>query len=173
MSLSKSLRDTTSRLAELGWLHNKIRKYTDQRSLDRAFGLVGQVGPLKKIDFATVFWSYFLRNHWVKCKTGMMGKLWGIHGLDHSSFNLLILWTATVSVGQWLKAREWCRKVSCIESFFFYFISLFYWSAYACLQTKTLLKWDDGVSELITPSVVKVTYEEMLLSCQLMLMVMC
>lgn len=31
------------RLAELGWLHNKIRKYTDQRSLDRSFGLVGQV----------------------------------------------------------------------------------------------------------------------------------
>jgi len=48
VSLSKSLRDTTSRLAELGWLHNKIRKYTDQRSLDRAFGLVGQVGQLKK-----------------------------------------------------------------------------------------------------------------------------
>uniref|UniRef100_A0A8D0GVV7 Tubulin gamma complex component 3 n=1 Tax=Sphenodon punctatus TaxID=8508 RepID=A0A8D0GVV7_SPHPU len=42
VSLSKSLRDTTSRLAELGWLHNKIRKYTDQRCLDRAFGLVGQ-----------------------------------------------------------------------------------------------------------------------------------
>ncbi|XP_060089694.1 gamma-tubulin complex component 3 [Heteronotia binoei] len=42
VSLSKSLRDTTSRLAELGWLHNKIRKYTDQRSMDRAFGLVGQ-----------------------------------------------------------------------------------------------------------------------------------
>ncbi|ETE73403.1 Gamma-tubulin complex component 3, partial [Ophiophagus hannah] len=41
-NLCKSLRDTTSRLAELGWLHNKIRKYTDQRSMDRAFGLVGQ-----------------------------------------------------------------------------------------------------------------------------------
>lgn len=40
--LSKSLRDTSSRLAELGWLHNKVRKYTDARSLDRAFGLVGQ-----------------------------------------------------------------------------------------------------------------------------------
>lgn len=40
--LCKSLRDTSSRLAELGWLHNKIRKYTDARSLDRAFGLVGQ-----------------------------------------------------------------------------------------------------------------------------------
>lgn len=39
----KSLRDTSSRLAELGWLHNKVRKYTDARSLDRAFGLVGQV----------------------------------------------------------------------------------------------------------------------------------
>uniref|UniRef100_A0A673GPV4 Gamma-tubulin complex component 3 homolog n=1 Tax=Sinocyclocheilus rhinocerous TaxID=307959 RepID=A0A673GPV4_9TELE len=34
--------DTSSRLAELGWLHNKIRKYTDSHSLDRAFGLVGQ-----------------------------------------------------------------------------------------------------------------------------------
>ncbi|KAK9523887.1 hypothetical protein VZT92_017771 [Zoarces viviparus] len=40
--LCKSLRDTSSRLAELGWLHNKVRKYTDVRSLDRAFGLVGQ-----------------------------------------------------------------------------------------------------------------------------------
>nr|XP_051697641.1 gamma-tubulin complex component 3 isoform X1 [Oryctolagus cuniculus] len=41
-NLSKSLRDTAVRLAELGWLHNKIRKYTDHRSLDRSFGLVGQ-----------------------------------------------------------------------------------------------------------------------------------
>ncbi|XP_021094962.1 gamma-tubulin complex component 3 isoform X2 [Heterocephalus glaber] len=41
-NLNKSLRDTAVRLAELGWLHNKIRKYTDQRSLDRSFGLVGQ-----------------------------------------------------------------------------------------------------------------------------------
>ncbi|XP_060039852.1 gamma-tubulin complex component 3, partial [Erinaceus europaeus] len=40
--LSRSLRDTTLRLSELGWLHNKVRRYTDQRSLDRAFGLVGQ-----------------------------------------------------------------------------------------------------------------------------------
>ncbi|XP_054479568.1 gamma-tubulin complex component 3 [Anoplopoma fimbria] len=40
--LCKSLRDISSRLAELGWLHNKVRKYTDARSLDRAFGLVGQ-----------------------------------------------------------------------------------------------------------------------------------
>ncbi|XP_062866579.1 gamma-tubulin complex component 3 [Trichomycterus rosablanca] len=40
--LCKSLRDTSSKLAELGWLHNKVRKYTDARSLDRAFGLVGQ-----------------------------------------------------------------------------------------------------------------------------------
>ncbi|KAJ0009613.1 hypothetical protein NQD34_001315 [Periophthalmus magnuspinnatus] len=42
VSLSKSLRDLSSRLSELGWLHNKVRKYTDSRSLDRAFGLVGQ-----------------------------------------------------------------------------------------------------------------------------------
>ncbi|XP_061091101.1 gamma-tubulin complex component 3 isoform X2 [Conger conger] len=40
--LSRSLRDISSRLAELGWLHSKVRKYTDARSLDRAFGLVGQ-----------------------------------------------------------------------------------------------------------------------------------
>ncbi|KAK5601540.1 Gamma-tubulin complex component 3 [Crenichthys baileyi] len=40
--LCKSLRDTSSRLAELGWLHNKVRKYTDARTLDQAFGLVGQ-----------------------------------------------------------------------------------------------------------------------------------
>ncbi|XP_078738908.1 gamma-tubulin complex component 3 [Lampetra fluviatilis] len=38
----KSLRDVTSRLSEIGWLHNKVRKYVDQRALDRAFGLVGQ-----------------------------------------------------------------------------------------------------------------------------------
>lgn len=44
--LCRSLRDTSSRLAELGWLHNKVRKYTDARSLDRAFGLVGQVCSL-------------------------------------------------------------------------------------------------------------------------------
>ncbi|KAM4859980.1 LOW QUALITY PROTEIN: gamma-tubulin complex component 3 [Thomomys bottae] len=41
-NLNKSVRDTAIRLSELGWLHNKIRKYTDQRSLDRSFGLVGQ-----------------------------------------------------------------------------------------------------------------------------------
>lgn len=41
--LCKSKCDTSSRLAELGWLHNKVRKYADARSLDRAFGLVGQV----------------------------------------------------------------------------------------------------------------------------------
>uniref|UniRef100_A0A3P8UTE0 Tubulin gamma complex component 3 n=1 Tax=Cynoglossus semilaevis TaxID=244447 RepID=A0A3P8UTE0_CYNSE len=40
--LCKSKCDTSSRLAELGWLHNKVRKYADARSLDRAFGLVGQ-----------------------------------------------------------------------------------------------------------------------------------
>lgn len=45
-NLNKSLRDTAVRLSELGWLHNKIRKYADQRSLDRSFGLVGQVCSL-------------------------------------------------------------------------------------------------------------------------------
>ncbi|XP_027243646.1 gamma-tubulin complex component 3 [Cricetulus griseus] len=41
-NINKPLRDMSVRLAELGWLHNKIRKYADQRSLDRSFGLVGQ-----------------------------------------------------------------------------------------------------------------------------------
>ncbi|XP_072294508.1 gamma-tubulin complex component 3 [Eucyclogobius newberryi] len=42
VAVSKSLHDLSSRLSELGWLHNKVRKYADSRSLDRAFGLVGQ-----------------------------------------------------------------------------------------------------------------------------------
>lgn len=52
--MCKSLRDTSSRLAELGWLHNKIRKYTDSHSLDRAFGLVGQVGNVTGLEMNTV-----------------------------------------------------------------------------------------------------------------------
>uniref|UniRef100_A0A8C6VV51 Tubulin gamma complex component 3 n=2 Tax=Nothobranchius TaxID=28779 RepID=A0A8C6VV51_NOTFU len=51
--LCRSLRDTSSRLAELGWLHNKVRKYTDARSLDRAFGLVGQVSRRCLVVFFT------------------------------------------------------------------------------------------------------------------------
>lgn len=56
MVLCKSLRDTSSRLAELGWLHNKVRKYTDARSLDRAFGLVGQVRPCLSCVLVVYFW---------------------------------------------------------------------------------------------------------------------
>lgn len=57
--MCKSLRDISSRLAELGWLHNKVRKYTDSRSLDRAFGLVGQVRMTSR------FWkiSHFSPHH--------------------------------------------------------------------------------------------------------------
>lgn len=57
--LCKSLRDTCSRLAELGWLHNKVRKYTDARSLDRAFGLVGQVCFCLCVLIA-LFFAFFL-----------------------------------------------------------------------------------------------------------------
>lgn len=51
--MCKSLRDTSGRLAELGWLHNKVRKYTDSRSLDRAFGLVGQVWMMSPFFLVT------------------------------------------------------------------------------------------------------------------------
>lgn len=37
------MRQTVDKLAETGWLYNKVRKYADSRSTDRAFGLVGQV----------------------------------------------------------------------------------------------------------------------------------
>ena len=39
----RALRKTVQKLGECGWLYNKVRKYADSRSTDRAFGLVGQV----------------------------------------------------------------------------------------------------------------------------------
>ena len=40
--ITKSTRRVLGKLAECGWLYNKVRKYADSRSTDRAFGLVGQ-----------------------------------------------------------------------------------------------------------------------------------
>ena len=42
--ISLPVRQQLLRLAECGWLHNKVRRYADARSSERAFGLVGQVG---------------------------------------------------------------------------------------------------------------------------------
>ena len=55
------------RLAELGWLHNRIREYTDQRSLDRSLGLVGQVraSPVRRRGFRSV--------HLGRC-SGLLGR---------------------------------------------------------------------------------------------------
>ena len=43
VGVNKTVRQTVDKLAETGWLYNKVRKYADSRSTDRAFGLVGQV----------------------------------------------------------------------------------------------------------------------------------
>lgn len=40
--MPKSVRDLVNKLAELGWLYRKVRKYLDARAGDRALGLVGQ-----------------------------------------------------------------------------------------------------------------------------------
>ncbi|CAH1785133.1 unnamed protein product [Owenia fusiformis] len=40
--IPKAVRKTVGKLAECGWLYNKVRKYCDTRSTDKAFGLVGQ-----------------------------------------------------------------------------------------------------------------------------------
>ena len=37
------MRDLVHKLAELGWLFLRIRKYVDARSQDKALGIVGQV----------------------------------------------------------------------------------------------------------------------------------
>ena len=41
--IPKAVRQLISRLAECGWLYNKIKHYVESRSSDKAFGLVGQV----------------------------------------------------------------------------------------------------------------------------------
>lgn len=40
--IPKAMRHVISKLAECGWLYNKIRTYVESRSMDKAFGLVGQ-----------------------------------------------------------------------------------------------------------------------------------
>uniref|UniRef100_T1JNK7 Uncharacterized protein n=1 Tax=Strigamia maritima TaxID=126957 RepID=T1JNK7_STRMM len=42
VSIPKPTRNLVLRLAELGWLHNKVKKYHDARSADRGLGQVGQ-----------------------------------------------------------------------------------------------------------------------------------
>ncbi|XP_076435742.1 gamma-tubulin complex component 3 homolog [Babylonia areolata] len=40
--IPKAVRHIISKLAECGWLYNKIRTYVESRSADKAFGLIGQ-----------------------------------------------------------------------------------------------------------------------------------
>jgi len=40
----KSKRHLVSKLAECGWLFNKVKNYVENKSADKTFGLVGQVG---------------------------------------------------------------------------------------------------------------------------------
>ncbi|XP_033096143.1 gamma-tubulin complex component 3 homolog [Anneissia japonica] len=42
IGVPRAVRDQVHKQAELGWLHNKVRKYADNRSKDKTFGLVGQ-----------------------------------------------------------------------------------------------------------------------------------
>ena len=42
LGVPKSVRDFVNKLAELGWLYRKVRKYLDARAGDKALGLVGQ-----------------------------------------------------------------------------------------------------------------------------------
>ena len=42
VGVPKSVRDMIKKLAELGWLYRKVRKYLDARAGDKAMGLVGQ-----------------------------------------------------------------------------------------------------------------------------------
>ncbi|XP_078693983.1 gamma-tubulin complex component 3-like [Branchiostoma floridae x Branchiostoma belcheri] len=42
VGVPQSWRDLLGKLSELGWLHNKIRKFVDSKISDRALGLVGQ-----------------------------------------------------------------------------------------------------------------------------------
>ncbi|XP_074658179.1 gamma-tubulin complex component 3 homolog [Tubulanus polymorphus] len=42
VGIPKSLRVSMLKLVECGWLHDKVRKYTDSRVAEKTFGLVGQ-----------------------------------------------------------------------------------------------------------------------------------
>jgi hypothetical protein len=41
--IPKAIRQLVSKLAECGWLFNKVKNYVESRSADKTFGLVGQV----------------------------------------------------------------------------------------------------------------------------------
>ncbi|XP_071951511.1 gamma-tubulin complex component 3 homolog isoform X2 [Antedon mediterranea] len=42
IGVARAVRDQVHKQAELGWLHDKIKKYTENRNKDKTFGLVGQ-----------------------------------------------------------------------------------------------------------------------------------
>ena len=56
----RHLRKSIAKLAECGWMYNKIWKYADSRSTDRAFGLVGQVGMITDtVEEYSTDWTSF------------------------------------------------------------------------------------------------------------------
>ena len=58
--IPKAMRHIVMKLAELGWLYNKIRTYVESRSADKAFGLIGQVRPtLEQVENCHHFFSFF------------------------------------------------------------------------------------------------------------------
>jgi hypothetical protein len=46
VGIPKAVRHVVSKLAECGWLYNKVKNYVQSRSTDKAFGLIGQVSVL-------------------------------------------------------------------------------------------------------------------------------
>jgi hypothetical protein len=53
VGIPKPVRKTVNKLAECGLLFSKVRKFADVHSVDRAFGLVGQVLQLTQlVEFA-------------------------------------------------------------------------------------------------------------------------
>ena len=59
--IPKAMRHIVMKLAELGWLYNKIRTYVESRSADKAFGLIGQVRPtLEQVENCHHFFFFFI-----------------------------------------------------------------------------------------------------------------
>lgn len=42
--IPKAVRQLVGKLAECGWLFKKIKNYVETKTVDKTFGLVGQVG---------------------------------------------------------------------------------------------------------------------------------
>jgi len=53
--VDKRDRQVVHRLAELGWMHNRIKKYIDSHNKDKAFGLVGQVSVFNAVRVRVCF----------------------------------------------------------------------------------------------------------------------